>query len=167
MNKTAPGFVGRGEPEKGETTMKTKIILASIFAAASGLTALAPSARADTVIRASIGGFGAPVAVAPAYCPPAPVVVNAGYRVEPRGYWQDVTVKTWVPAQWIVTRDYRGFERRTFAPAHLAFHTERVWVEAGRGFERHDDDRSRAFERGRDDDRDHNRDRGYGDNRRG
>ena len=61
------------------------------------------------------GGYGSN------YCPP--VVEH-----RPRGYWQDVTVKTWVPGQRIETHDQWGRHVCVEQPGYFAYRTERVWV---------------------------------------
>lgn len=76
---------------------------------------------------------------APVYVEPAPVVVPAGHRhaSSSRGHWDTVTVKTWVPGRWVVSRDRWGRRHRFFENGYYTYHTERVWVE-GRGRGRDD-----------------------------
>jgi hypothetical protein len=124
--------------------MKTKLALVAL--AAIGGLAFASSASANPDIRVGIH-FGSPAPVyrpaAPDYCPPAPVVVsNYGYdrndrydrhdrndRYDrPSGYWKEVVVKTWVPATYVMTRDWHGRPVRRVEPAHFAYRTDRVWV---------------------------------------
>lgn len=126
--------------------MKTSFVLASVFAAVSGLAGLANTASAGTDIHLNIG-FGArpgPVIIAPRYAPVAVVPVapvygygyagaDAAYRdacppPAPRGYWTEVVVKDWVPATWIVTREHHGREVRTLRPGYFTYRTDRVWV---------------------------------------
>lgn len=132
--------------------MNTKIVLASVFAAVSGLAGLANTASAGTDIHLNIGigGRPGPVIVAPRYVP-VPVVPAVpvygygrdvrpmpGYRddcapVAPRGYWKDVSVKVWVPAEWVVSRERHGRDVRTLRPGYFTYRTDRVWVaDAGR-----------------------------------
>lgn len=106
----------------------------ALLATAAVLTAA--SARADT--RFSFGlNIGIPVyhrpappvvhyaPPAPAVCPPAPVVVAPA-----RGYWKDVTVRTWVPERWVVRHDRWGRPTRYCEPGYYTYRTERVWVDA-------------------------------------
>lgn len=129
--------------------MNTKFVLASVFAAVSGLAGLANTASAGTDIHLNIG-IGArpgpvivvparpPVVVVPAspaygygYGRPAPI---PAYRDDcpppaPRGYWKNVSVKVWVPAEWIVTRGHHhGHDVRTLRPGYFTYRTDRVWV---------------------------------------
>ncbi len=110
-----------------------KRITLALVASAAALLA-ASSVRADTQIRIGVN-FGGPdchpaprVVVAPAptvvYAPPPPVVVAA-----PRGYWQDVQVKTWVPERWVVRHNRWGRAERVCEPGYYTFTTQRVWVE--------------------------------------
>lgn len=120
--------------------MKTSFVIASVFAAVSGLAGLANSASAGTDIHINVGlgGRPGPVFVAP------PPVYGYGYDVRtvpvyrdcppaaPAGYWRDVPVRVWVPAEWIVTRDRRGCEVRSLRAGFFTYRTDRVWVaEAG------------------------------------
>ena len=86
-------------------------------------------ARADT--RISFGlNLGVPVYVPAApvvACPPPPAVVYAPSA--PRGHWEDVTVKTWVPERWTHSRDRWGRTVRVLEPGYYTYRTERVWVE--------------------------------------
>ncbi len=127
--------------------MNAKIAFASVFAAVSGLAGLANTASAGTDIHLNIGlGRPGPVLVAPArpvvVVPAAPVY---GYRPAPvpeycpppapapRGYWREVPVKVWVPAEWVVSRDRHGREYRALRAGYYTYRTDRVWVaEAGR-----------------------------------
>lgn len=116
--------------------MKTKLALITL-AALGGFAAFANSASASPDIRVSIGfGTHAPVA---AYCPPpALVVVDNRYNnyndynrydhYRPAGYWKEIVVKTWVPAYYVTSRDWRGRPVRVIEPGHFAFRTDRVWV---------------------------------------
>lgn len=115
-----------------------KRIAIALLATAAALAA--NSARAETRVHLGVN-IGVP---APSYRPaptvvyapaPAPTVVYAPAPA-PRGYWKEVTVKTWVPERWVMSRDYRGRPVRVCEPGHYAFHTDRVWVDS-----RHDDRR--------------------------
>jgi hypothetical protein len=115
-----------------------RIAFAVVLAAAA---LAASSARADT--RVSVGiNVGtpvyrpsppavvvapAPVVVAPShsYGPPPAVV----YQSPTRGYWKDVTVKTWVPERWVMSRNRWGHSVRVCEPGYFAYRTERVWVD--------------------------------------
>jgi hypothetical protein len=114
--------------------MNTKFVFASVFAAVSGLAGLANTASAgDLHLNIGIGRpgpvFVAPrppvvvVPVAPAYCPPP----------APSGYWRDVSVRVWVPAEWVVTRDRHGHAIRSLRAGYYTYRNDRVWVaDAGR-----------------------------------
>ena len=100
----------------------------ALLAATASLTATAT--RAET--RISFGlNVGVPVYVpsAPVVAcpPPPPTVVYA--PVAPRGHWEDVTVKTWVPERWTHSRDRWGRTVRVLEPGYYTYRTERVWVE--------------------------------------
>ncbi|HEX2852143.1 MAG TPA: hypothetical protein VHO24_02815 [Opitutaceae bacterium] len=104
--------------------MKTKFVLASVFAALSGLAGLTTKASAGTDLHLSINlGTPRPVIVVPGHDHR-----GYGYNDAPRGYWKEVEVKTWVPARWVVTYDRRGREVRSFLKGHYAVHTDRVWI---------------------------------------
>lgn len=118
--------------------MKTTFVLASVVAALSGLAGLANTASAGTDIHLNIGfgGRPGPVIVAPRYAP-VPVAPVYGYArpapdycppPAPRGYWRDVAVKVWVPAEWVVTRDRRGCEVRSLRAGYFTYRNDRVWV---------------------------------------
>lgn len=117
--------------------MNTKIVLASFIAAVSGFSGLATTAKADTDFRINLN-LGLPR-------PPVVVVPNRGHDVPvygydrgydshdrrdhgPRGYWKEITVKTWVPARWVISRDRRGREYRTLENGYFTYRTDRVWV---------------------------------------
>ena len=120
--------------------MKTTYVLASVFAAVSGLAGLATPARAGTDFHLNIGigsrpgpvivaPRGAPVVVVPAspgygygygHGRPAPVYRDACPPPAPRGYWTEVPVKVWVPAEWIVSRGHHGRDVRTGCRSPLA-----------------------------------------------
>ena len=133
--------------------MKSTFVLASVFAAVSGWAGLASPARAGTDFHFNIGigarpgpvivaPRGAPVVVVPAspgygygYGRPAPVPVyrDACPPPAPSGYWTEVPVKVWVPAEWIVSRGHHGRDVRTLRPGYFTYRTDRVWVaDAGR-----------------------------------
>lgn len=125
--------------------MNAKIAFAS-FLAVAGLVGAATTAKAGTDFHVNIGiGRPGPVIVAPARPPvvvvPAAPVYGYGapvvpvYRAPdycpppaPRGYWKDVSVKVWVPAEWVVSRDRRGCEVRSLRPGYFTYRTDRVWV---------------------------------------
>jgi len=99
----------------------------TIVLLATAATLAVASARADT--RVSIGvNVGIPTyrSAPPAvvYAPPPPAVVVAPAR----GYWKDVTVRTWVPERWVASRDRWGRPVRYCEPGYYALRTERVWV---------------------------------------
>lgn len=116
--------------------MKTKFVLASFFAALSGLAGLTTTANAGTDVHFSInlGSPHRPVVVVPSRDHHG-YGYNDGYRGHhaPRGYWKEIEIKTWVPGRWVVTCDRRGREVRTFHRGHYAIRTDRVWVAYGSG----------------------------------
>ncbi len=135
MNKPAVRFVPRSEPK--ENIMNTKFVLASVFAAVSGFAGVANTATAGTDLHLGIffGRVPAPVVVVSDNCAPARPVVVEYRREEPRGYWKDVVVKTWIPARWVVSRGFYGRPVRNLEPGYFAYSTERVWVDLGRSHE--------------------------------
>ena len=123
--------------------MKTKFILASVFAALSGM-ALTAHAGTDFHIGINLNARPAPVVISPNfYSPIAPVFVERRHE-EPRGYWKEVVVKSWVPERWVVSNGYRGRVERHFLPGYFAYNTERVWV----SFNNRDHDRDHDYRRG-------------------
>jgi hypothetical protein len=67
-------------------------------------------------------------------CPPPAVVYYNTPHSPRRGYWQDSTVRVWVPARTVVTVDRWGRRIHHYEPGHYAYRTDRVWVESrGRG----------------------------------
>jgi hypothetical protein len=125
--------------------MNTKIALASFVTALSGLAGFTSTAHAGTDFRINLN-LG---------LPPPPVIVVPGRDHDvrpngfeydrrdhgPRGYWKEITVKTWVPARWAITRDRRGREYRTLENGYYTYRTDRVWVDNDR------DDRGYAYGR--------------------
>ena len=90
----------------------------------------ATSARADTRVSIGInlgGPHYRPVPPAVVYAPAPPSVVYAPAPV--RGYWNEVTVKTWVPERWVTSRDRWGRHVRVCEPGYFTYRTERVWVD--------------------------------------
>ncbi len=121
-------------------------IAIALLASVAGLAAT--SARADTRVNLGIA-IGAPayrysppvVVVAPPaalyYAPPAVVYAPP----PPRGYWQDVQVKTWVPERWVVRNNRWGRPDRYCEPGYYTYTTNQVWVEApvaSRHYHQHD-----------------------------
>ena len=110
-----------------------KRIAIALLATAAALAA--NSARADT--RVSIGvnygspAYGPPPAVT--YAPPTVVYAPAPAR----GYWKEVTLKTWVPERWVMNRDRWGRSVRVCEPGHFDYRTDRVWVDSSRDHGRH------------------------------
>jgi hypothetical protein len=111
--------------------MKTKIVLASVVAALSGLTGLATTAKAGTDVSIHLNvGLPRGVVVVPPHRGHGP-----DYRDHrdhsPRGYWKEIVVKTWVAPRWVVTHGRRGRDNRTLVPGHYVYSTDRVWVAYG------------------------------------
>src|SRR5437867_3801626 len=116
---------------------------------AAGAALAANSARAHTNVSIGVD-LGSPAYFPPpavVYAPPA-VVYGPG---PVRGYWKDVTVKTWVPGRWVMSRDGWGRPVRACEPGYYAYRTDRVWVDA-----RHDRGNHYGYEN-----------RGYGYENRG
>jgi hypothetical protein len=119
--------------------MKTKILALALATVALGL---ASTAKADsTRINVSFG-----INSRPAYAVPAPVYVPApvvtapsyGYSdynsSRPRGHWETVTNKIWVPERWINSRDRWGRPVRVLERGYFTYRTDRVWVENHHGY---------------------------------
>jgi hypothetical protein len=115
-----------------------KRIAIALLVTAAALAA--NSARAGTNVSIGVR-VGTPV-----YAPPAPAVVVAPapnyypapapvYYEPARGYWKDVTVKTWVPERYVMSRDRWGHSVRVCEPGYYTYTTQRVWVDG-----RHDND---------------------------
>ena len=112
-----------------------KPIAIALLASVAGLAAT--TARADTRVHVGIN-LGVPVyhsappavIVAPApvrhYAPPTVVYAPPP---APRGYWQNVQVKTWVPERWVVRHNRWGRPERYCEPGYYTYTTNRVWVE--------------------------------------
>src|SRR3954470_8404743 len=135
MNNRRVGVVSWANSQPRKNTMKR--IAIALFATAAALAA--NSARADTrvSIGVNVGNPGyRPVAPAVVYAPP-PVVAYA--PAPARGYWKDVSVKTWVPERWVTSRDRWGRPVRVCEPGYFTYRNERVWVDGGPG--RYDDHR--------------------------
>lgn len=126
-----------------------KLIAATLLTALAGFattTARADHSRVNVAVGINVGPTRpAPVYVnhAPVYVAPAPVYVAPAHRHE-RGHWENVTVKTWVPARWITTHDRRGRPVRVLEKGYFAYHTDRVWV-AHRGHNDRDDRYSHSY----------------------
>ena len=106
--------------------------IATIALLATAAALAVPAAKANTNVSIGVR-IGTPV-----YAPPAPVVVApAPVVVAPapvvyapsRGYWKDLTVKTWVPERTVMSRDRWGRPVRVCEPGHFEFTTQRVWVD--------------------------------------
>jgi hypothetical protein len=120
-------------------------IAIALLASAAALAAT--TARADT--RVSVGvNVGAPVyrpAPAVVYAPPPVVAYNPAPVVvapAPRGYWKEVTVKTWIPERVVINRNRWGREVRVVEPGYYTYRTDRVWVD-----DRHDNGRHYGHDR--------------------
>ncbi len=108
-----------------------KTITIALLATAAALAA--SSARADS--RVSLGiNVGIPLyrPAPPVVYAPAPTVVYA--PVAPRGHWEEVRVKTWMPERVVFSRDRWGRSVRVCEPGYFTYRTDRVWVDRdGRG----------------------------------
>lgn len=101
----------------------------------------ATSARADSRVNVGVGiTFGN---VHPVYSAPAPVYGAPVYHVPAygpaRGHWETVTVKTWVPERWVITRDRWGRSHRVLERGYFTYRTDRVWVDHRRDGRGHHD----------------------------
>lgn len=106
--------------------MKT-IALALLVSAAAVATS---SARADTRVSFGLNINLPAYRVAPpafAYAPP-PTIVYA--PAAPRGHWEEVVVKTWVPERIVIAHNRWGRAERVCEPGYFTYRTDRVWVEA-------------------------------------
>jgi hypothetical protein len=101
--------------------MKTIALLLTTALAGFATTARADHGRIDVGVGVT---FGTPRV--------APIYVPAPHYRPARGHWENVTVKSWVPARWIVTRDRWGRPHRVLQNGYYTYRTERVWVEGGR-----------------------------------
>lgn len=104
-----------------------KRLAIALFATVAALAATA--ARADTRVSIGVnlgGPYHRPAPPTVVYVPAPPAVVYA--PAPTRGYWKDVSVKTWVPERWITTCDRWGRHVRVCEPGYFAYRTERVWV---------------------------------------
>lgn len=115
--------------------MKTKFVLASVFAALSGLAGFTTTANArpDVHLSINVGSPHRPVIVVPERGHRGRGHGYSDHRSNdrhgaPRGYWKEIVVKSWVPGRWVMHCDSRGREVRSFHPGHYALHTDRVWV---------------------------------------
>ncbi len=126
MNNRRLWTVSEANLNWSNKTMKT-IALALIISAAAVATS---SARADTRVsfglNVTLPTYRAQPPVV-AYAPP-PTVVYA--PVAPRGYWQEVAVKTWVPERIVFVRNRWGRTERVCEPGYFTYRTDRVWVAA-------------------------------------
>ena len=108
--------------------------------ALAGLLSLSPmAANAGNVAwNVSVGGgyaggYGGGYGYGYGRPAPVPVYRDACPPPAPRGYWTEVPVKVWVPAEWIVSRGHHGRDVRTLRPGYFTYRTDRVWVaDAGR-----------------------------------
>lgn len=144
--------------------MNTKIT-ALFLAGVAALTVVPQQARAGDKEAALIGGFIGGLVVGavindnrPAYRETVVVHDGPGYRdnscapivVEPAGYWDYRTVRTWVPGYWEF-RWVRGCRERVYVAGYWSNRRERVWVASrghghDRGYDR-DYDRRRGHDR--------------------
>jgi len=113
-----------------------KLITATLLTALAGFATTAARAdhsRVNVAVGINLGSsYRAPAYVAPApvYVAPAPVYVSPGHRHDrDRGHWENVTVKTWVPARWVTTHNHWGHPVRILEKGYFTFRTDRVWVD--------------------------------------
>jgi len=132
-------FVPKYEPNFGTNSMKTKITALALIAASALSLAPKPAAASDKGL-AIVGGFLGGLIVASAINDshhdnygPNRVVVDDRCDSGPSGYWNEVSVRVWIPGCWIVERGYRGDHRR-YVDGHYERRNNRVWV----AYDRHD-----------------------------
>lgn len=130
MNRRNPAGVSGANHSN---TMKTlAVALLTVLAGAATTAARADHSRVNVDFGITFGSsYSAPVCVEPA--PVAVVPVHRRHYVPARGYWDTITVKSWVPGRWVVGRDRWGHRHRFFEKGHYVYRTERVWVDGRRG----------------------------------
>jgi hypothetical protein len=118
--------------------MNTKIT-ALTLAAATAFAFTPKPASADhgdgaAIFGAIVGGAIIGAAIASANNDHAPVYVSSGSCPPPApvyvadGYWATASVNVWVPAVWVVERDYYGRNCRRYVAGHYECRNERHWV---------------------------------------
>lgn len=114
-----------------------KRITLALLATAAALAASSAHAETRVSIGVNVGGRPdyRPAPPAVVYVPAPPAVVYA--PAPSRGYYQDVTVKTWVPERWVSKHDRRGHHVRVCEPGYFTYHTDRVWVDGRSGHDSH------------------------------
>jgi hypothetical protein len=134
--------------ETASKAMKPTLLLAlTTLTTAAVLPNTAAADRGDKVL-AAVGGFIGGVIVGTHldrdshhHYHDAPVMVESCPpprfdRHPPRrhGYWEETTVRVWVPGRTVWTVDHCGRSVRRYEPGHYEYRRERVWVETrGRG----------------------------------
>jgi len=118
--------------------MNTKIT-ALTLAAATAFAFTPKPASADhgdgaAIFGAIVGGAIIGAAIASANNDHAPVYVSSGSCPPPApvyvadGYWATASINVWVPAVWVVERDYYGRNCRRYVAGHYECRNERHWV---------------------------------------
>src|SRR6478609_374004 len=127
MNKLPATLVlpGESQPQPfGGLIMNTKITALTLAAATAFAFTPKPASadHGDGAAISSANNDHAPVYVSSGSCPPpAPVYVADGY-------WATASVNVWVPAVWVVERDYYGRNCRRYVAGHYECRNERHWV---------------------------------------
>lgn len=117
--------------------MKTKITALALVAVAALTLAPKPALAGDKTL-AVLGGFIGGLIVASelnhhdAYAPA--IVVNDRCN---DGYWDNVTVRVWVPGCWVIERGHHGRSYRHYREGHYEIRAKRVWV-TSHSHNRHD-----------------------------
>ena len=110
--------------------MKTKITALALLAVAALSLAPKPALAGDKTL-AVLGGFIGGMIVASelshhdGYVSAPVVVVNDRCN---DGYWDNVTVRIWVPGCWVIERSHHGRSYRHYREGHYEVRTNRVWV---------------------------------------
>ena len=116
--------------------MKTKITALALITAAALSLAPKPAAASEkglAIVGGFIGGLIVASAINDSYhdypARTSTVVVDNRYdSCAPAGYWRDVSVQVWVPACWVMERNYRGYDNRRYVSGHYENRNNRVWV---------------------------------------
>ncbi len=172
MNKARAPFVPTREHTNltQQRSLKMKAISTLTLLAVIAAFTFPNTARAGDKEEALIGGLIGGLIIGAAIADDD-THVSVGYHSgghyghhHDYGYWEWVSVKTWVPGYYERSCDHHGRVRKVWVSAHYTFHKEKVWVDAPRHSYRrhsyrHDDHRDYRHNR-------HSDHRDHRDNRR-
>lgn len=148
--------------------MKSKAISTLTLLAVAAAFAFPNTARAGDKEKALIGGLIGGIIIGAAIADDdTHTHVSVGYRRgghhrhhDRHGYWEWVSVKTWVPGYYERRCDRHGHVRKVWVSGHYTYHKKKVWVDAHRGhghsghsYRSHRGHDDRHYDRHRDDDR--------------